>query len=422
MHRPWLTAYSVVVTLVLVGGVVGCASGARSNGGADPAGSGGARAVTIYSSLPLQGASRPIGEALANGMRLAFDQAGYEAGGVEIAYVPLDDARAETGAWDPLVEARNAERAGADASAVAYLGPYNSGAAAVALPRLNEAGLVMLSPGSTAVGLTTDEPGADAGESQRYYPTGVRTYARIVPRDTIQGAAIATAMADDGCSRVAIRHDEELYGVGLARTIELSAQDLDLLVVSNEGIEATTADHAAEAAAMAAADIDCFVFAGITANGAVPLFTEVSAARPEARLYGTDGLAESTFYDPAEGGLSTSVADKVTLTVAAVAPDDRSAAGRQFFADYEAAYGDPAPNPFAIYGYEAARLILDVLARAEDPTDRESVRRALFETTDRESVLGTYSIDANGDTTLTTYGVHRIDAGTLTFTRAVPAS
>ena len=34
--------------------------------------------------------------------------------------------------------------------------------------------------------------------------------------------------------------------------------------------------------------------------------------------------------------------------------------------------------------------------------------KALFAAKDRQSVLGTYSIDANGDTTLTDYGLYEV--------------
>ena len=83
------------------------------------------------------------------------------------------------------------------------------------------------------------------------------------------------------------------------------------------------------------------------------------------------------------------------------------------YTDYQAEYG--RAEPYAIYGYEAGKLILDVLNRAEDPTDRASVIEALFATQDRDSILGTYSIDENGDTSLTDYGVFTIDGGELVF-------
>ena len=45
----------------------------------------------------------------------------------------------------------------------------------------------------------------------------------------------------------------------------------------------------------------------------------------------------------------------------------------------------------------------------------------LFATKDRESVLGTYSIDENGDTTLTDYGAYSIEDGALVFDETIKA-
>ena len=415
-RRP-IAASLTVAALAL--GLAACGDDDADEGGTGAPTGSDAESVTIYSSLPLQGASRPIGTALVNGMELAFKQAGNEAGGVRVSYVSLDDSTAQAGAWTPEAESANARRAIQDDSAVAYLGTFNSGAAAIAIPLLNEAGMAMLSPGNTAVGLTSDEPGADEGEPEIYYPAGERNYARIVPKDTVQGAALATVMDEDGCTRVAILNDREVYGAGLAENIEIASEGLGYEVVSNDGIDPRAANYRAVAESLAANDVDCFVFSGITANGAVQLFKDVAAALPDARLYGPDGVAESTFYDPADGGLPADVGSRTKVTVATLDPDEYSEAGQKFFADYEAEYGEPNPNPYAIYGYEAASLILDVLERAEDPTDRESVRQALFATEARDSVLGTYSIDENGDTTLTTYGVYQIADGELAFDQSV---
>jgi branched-chain amino acid transport system substrate-binding protein len=45
----------------------------------------------------------------------------------------------------------------------------------------------------------------------------------------------------------------------------------------------------------------------------------------------------------------------------------------------------------------------------------------LFATKDRASALGTYSIDDNGDTTLTDYGSYKIDGGKLVFDETITA-
>ena len=65
-------------------------------------------------------------------------------------------------------------------------------------------------------------------------------------------------------------------------------------------------------------------------------------------------------------------------------------------------------------------LALDAIERAGSG-DKADILKALFETKDRESVLGKYSIDENGDTSLTDYGVYKIEDGELKFDKSVKA-
>ena len=94
----------------------------------------------------------------------------------------------------------------------------------------------------------------------------------------------------------------------------------------------------------------------------------------------------------------------------------RSATTREaekFFTDYEKEYGDAQPDPYAIYGYETMALALATLEAVGDKAnDRKAVcTQLLTNTKDRESALGVYSIDENGDTTLTDYGLYTIKDG-----------
>ncbi len=418
MRKRWLVLVSCLFA-VLALGATACGDDEEEGGGEESAGQ---ESVTIYSSLPLQGASRPQTTAMVNGIRLAVQQHDGRAGGYKIEYISLDDSTAQAGTWTPEATSANAREAAQNENAVAYIGEFNSGASAISIPILNEVPLAQVSPANTAVGLTSDEPGADKGEPEKYYPTGERHYLRIVPKDTIQGAALATVMAEDGCENVAILHDKEVYGAGLARNIENSAVELGLNVVTNEGIDPKAPNYRAVAASLRQDGADCFVFSGITANGAVQLYKDVAAALPEANLYGPDGVAESGFADPAEGGIPASVAERVKVTVATLSPDQYPPEGQEFFADFEAEYGEPNPDPYAIYGYEAMDLILDTCDELGDRcSDRQAMIDGLFATSGRESVLGTYDIDENGDTTLTDYGVYRIEGGELVFDQTVQA-
>ena len=181
--------------------------------------------LTLYSSLPQQGAARVQTEAVQNGIKLALKTAGNKAGPFTIEYKPLDDSTAQAGSWDPGATGQNARRVVGDDSAVAYIGEFNSGASVISMPILNKAGVPQVSPANTAVGLTADEPGADQGEPGKYY-SNKRHYVRVSPKDTIQGAALATLMQQEGCTKVFIANDKEVYGAGLARNIELAMEEL----------------------------------------------------------------------------------------------------------------------------------------------------------------------------------------------------
>ncbi len=423
--RGWTkrTQLALGAAAVVALGAAGC--GGEEELGDASAGGSGAQGQTfkIYSSLPLQGASQDQARAISNGMKLALKRAGYRAGDIRLEFEQLDDSTAVAGTWTPEATSANARRAAQDDRTIAYLGEFNSGASAISMPILNEAGVPQNGLTNTAVGLTTDEPGADRGEPDKYYVTGERHYVRIVPKDTIQGAALVTTMKEDGCTKAFIANDEEVFGAGLARNIELSAREQGLQIAANQGIDVQAPNFRSVAASARSAGVDCFAFSGVTANGAVQIFKDFAAALPDGKLYGPDGVAESGFADPAKGGVPPNVGDQVKVTIATLPPDEYGPEGERFFADYAEEYGDDRPDPYAIYGFEAMQLMLDAIRRAAESgeVDKAAVIDALFDTRDRKSVLGTYSIDEHGDTTLTDYGVYRIRDGQLVFDEKVKA-
>jgi branched-chain amino acid transport system substrate-binding protein len=67
-------------------------------------------------------------------------------------------------------------------------------------------------------------------------------------------------------------------------------------------------------------------------------------------------------------------------------------------------------------------LLLDAIKRAGDNgDDRAAVVDALMSTKDREGVFGKYSIDKNGDITLTPYGIYKIENGAMVFDHTIQA-
>jgi branched-chain amino acid transport system substrate-binding protein len=67
-------------------------------------------------------------------------------------------------------------------------------------------------------------------------------------------------------------------------------------------------------------------------------------------------------------------------------------------------------------------IALQAITDAGDKgNDRQAVIDAFYKIKDRESVLGTYSIDENGDTTLSDYGGDRVVGGKLVFDKVIKA-
>jgi branched-chain amino acid transport system substrate-binding protein len=285
------------------------------------------------------------------------------------------------------------------------------------LPILNHAGIAQISPSNTAIGLTRDLPGAARGEPDKYYPSGERNYVRISANDTVQAGALAVAMQQRGCSRVAAFHDGELYGRGVGHWVRLWAQRLGMSVVFKRRIRPAARHYRRQARAARRARADCTVFTGITANNAVQLFDDLGRALPRAKLFGSDGVAESGFADPREGGIGRRVARRVFVSVGTLAPSALPSVGQAALAQYRQRYRDRNPDPYALHGYEAMQLVLDAVQAAG--ASREGVIDWLFSVRDRPSALGTYSIDPFGDTTLRTFGIYRISRGSLRWSNAV---
>jgi len=359
----------------------------------------------VYSSLPLHGPAASESADIVRAERLALEEAGSP-----VELIALDDSTKAAGGWDPGATAANARRAGQDEHAIAYLGESNSGASAVSIPILNQQGLLQVSPVNAYVGLTRREA-AERGEPGVYYPSGNRTFGRVGPADHLQADAIATLLASLGIKRVLLLDDAEIYGAGMAKMIRRRALAHGIAVRGPNHVEGAGGARRLVKRAHA----NAMVFGGITANHATRIFAAAHRAAPRMTLVGGTGVAEPGFTRR----LTRGAARRTLVTNAPLAAPAYPAAGQAFFGAFAARYGH-APDPYAIFGYEAMSVVLGAIGAGAG--DRQATIDAFFATRDRDSVLGRYSIDANGDTTLSTYGVYRIQNRRLVFDRVVDSS
>src|SRR5207253_1150347 len=156
-----------------------------------------------------------------------------------------------------------------DKSVIGIVGTFNSGCAKIIVPILNRANpgpVAMVTPANTSPGLTTSGPGAEAGEPDKYYPTGKRNYARVVANDQIQGPADALYAQQIGLKKIFILNDKQTYGFGVATTFKGAAQKLGLQVAAFQGWDAKQSSYEALANTIKQSGADGVFIGGIVRN------------------------------------------------------------------------------------------------------------------------------------------------------------
>ena len=253
-----MKALLAAVSTAAVAVVIGCGN-EQSRGGNVPGDT-----LTIFSSLPLQGPHAAQSQEIVNAQKLALREVGGKVGDFKVNFASADDATAggDRVGWDPDKTAENARKAVENTRTIAYLGDFDSGASAISLPITNEAGFVQVSPASTAVGLTKFVPGAEKGEPEKFYPSGDRSFARVVPADDVQASAAARWTRRLGAGTVFVIGDKSLEGDGLSELYASAAPDAGLRVVGRDRMDPRADDYRDLARDVAGKRPDAVYFGG----------------------------------------------------------------------------------------------------------------------------------------------------------------
>jgi branched-chain amino acid transport system substrate-binding protein len=356
----------VVLVVALAAGAVGCGS-SSSNDGKVPSGT----TLTIYSSLPFSGPEREQALDVRDAEQIALRQHSDRVGKFTIRYISLDDASAS-----------------------------------------KDVGILQVSPASTAVGLTQGGVGADKGEPDKYYPTAMRTFARVMPADTAQGAVQAAYMTAEGCTEVYILHDSELYdGDGLAEVVARDAATAGVQVLGNDVVPVPGQAATKQAQEVRTSRADCVFFGVVAADRAGPTINAIHAAVPTAKLFVPSEMATAAFTSR----LARSAQPLTFITSPTLPTRLAPALARRFVATFTRAEHH-APATDAVFGYEAMQALLQAIQNAGPKADEhQSVINAFFGLRNRDSALGTYSITRRGDTTMKQFAGYRVRNGLPVF-------
>jgi branched-chain amino acid transport system substrate-binding protein len=373
--------------------------------------------LTVYSSLPLQGPSAAASQQIENGEKLALAQVGGRVGRFKVDYASLDDASSQTGEATPGMTANDTRVAAQDTSTIAFIGDLDSAATAVSLSITNGAGILQVSPGSPYVGLTSS---LDAGqdEPERFYPSGQRTFARLMPGDPVQAAAQVALLRTLHLRSVYVIDDLDPFDVPLAEIFAEDAKHAGIKVLGEDQLETTAGtEFSGEVQKVLESGARAVFFSGQPGAGAVALWRQLHDADPHLRLLAPSGLDEPSFLAHLGSAAALTYFTTPLLPLSLYPP-----AAQRVLAEYRARFHQ-TPGPYALYGYEAMSAVLLAIRRAgRHGNDRETVIHKFFALKDRDSVLGRYSIQPDGDTTLSRYAVDRVRGGRLVFYRAFDLS
>jgi branched-chain amino acid transport system substrate-binding protein len=312
--------------------------------------------VTVYSSLPLQGVGAPAARAAAAGQRLALDEAGGRAGGLDVKLVQLDSTEAGERLWDPDRVSANANEAADDPRAIAYLGELDHGASAVSVPITNDAGLLQVSPADGLTSLTRTPLGRPRAGPERYYPADARSFLRLVPADELQAETLLAEVRATGARRMAVLFDGEIESRELGGVLTALGRRDGPEPVATEEYRGRVEEIPDVVRDLAESRPDVVVYAGIAGPGTGRLMAQIDHAMPGTPLYVTSGVLAR---DPA---MPIPAAPANVHALASIPPAGAlPAEGRRVLAEVRRTSGPAAARPEAYYGYESMRLVLDAI-------------------------------------------------------------
>ena len=377
--------------------------------------------VDIYAGLPLSGPMAPEGHAILNGIRLAFHTLRTHSGNLQIHLKrPLNDSGEKTGDGNLKRTLENAAAVARDPHAVYYIGDVGSAATAVSLPVLSAAGIAQMTPGDPFLAPPSAARSGSAALASKLL--------RLLPSDTVQAAAdvlffkeFPPHVTGSACTHVLAfaQGDPESEAGVLVNAIYAYAKahaNADGIQMPKPTILTGKTNSLTSTQAMALQHqnpLTCgLVIAGSGLKPAVALTKLLHSFFPHAFIVDTSGLCSPVSkWDRMVAHEIPEIADSLLWCTSPLLPLDQYAALGHFVELYKRAYQGRYPSRYAFYGYEAADLgiamIDDYLGAQGD--NRVQMRTDLSQTLIRQSIASPYGYLTNGDSSLNSYGVYRVN-------------
>jgi branched-chain amino acid transport system substrate-binding protein len=339
------------------------------------AGTAGAQQVVkIGHVAPISGPSAHLGKDNENAARMAIDELNAKGFTLNGQKVTLQLVSEDDGA-DPKQGTAVAQKL-VDAKVNGVIGHLNSGTTVPASKIYNDAGIVQISPATTAPVYT-----------RQHFPGAFR----VVASDAKLGSTLSKYATDTlHAKNIAIIDDRTTYGQGVADEFAKGLKKPGIKVVGREFTSATATDYTAILTSIKARKPDLIFFGGMD-SVAGPMLKQMKALGINAVFMGGDGMCTDALGRLAGDGLGES---HVYCAEAGGVKGPQEKVMEDFRARYQKKFNMNV-QLYAPYVYDSVMVMATAMqnAKSADPAKYLPVLKNIK----YEGVTGTIQFDANGD-------------------------
>ena len=330
--------------------------------------------VKIGHVAPISGPSAHLGKDNENAARMAIDELNAKGFTLNGQKVTLQLVSEDDGA-DPKQGTAVAQKL-VDAKVNGVVGHLNSGTTVPASKIYNDAGIVQISPATTAPVYT-----------RQHFPGAFR----VVASDAKLGSTLSKYAIDTlHAKNIAIIDDRTTYGQGVADEFAKGLKKPGIKVVGREFTSATATDYTAILTSIKAKKPDLIFFGGMD-SVAGPMLKQMKALGIQAVFMGGDGMCTDALGRLAGDGLGEG---KVYCAEAGGVKGPQEKVMEDFRARYKKKFNMDV-QLYAPYVYDSVMVMATAMqnAKSADPAKYLPVLKNIK----YEGVTGTIQFDANGD-------------------------
>jgi branched-chain amino acid transport system substrate-binding protein len=346
--------------------------------------------VTVYVAAPLSGFQANGGQTVLGGARLKAAEVNAKGGllGYRVVVEGIDD-ESDSDMAVTVAKQIAADVASGNKRILGVIGHYNSGQTLAAMEIYKDLNIVIITPTASEVSLTQK---------------GYINFFRINANDTVQARADAEFLVNTlKARRVAVLHNDDPYGVGLAKAVAGDLGSLGSEVVTQIQVAVEQSDYKKEVPQVAQAKPDAIFYAGYEVECPYLRYA-LTKAGVTVPFLASDGCFLSATIDE-----SNETAEGIY--VSAFGPSPKAIAGDKWIKAYQdVEYRNP--DTYSLNGYAAMEVLLNGAAKANS-LDGRAVANAI-RGLDFDSLLGHVSYDASGDLKSPTIYIFQVQGGEFT--------